>query len=282
MMTHIFPKDFSDPVLALISLGEKSARGTEWRNYLELGITAEHTPELIRILNEIETFWPDVDVENAPESYAPIHAWRALGQLRAEQAIPPLMRLIVWNEDENADWIMEDIPEVLGMIGPASIPPIREYLLKPDKFEWASVTMSHSLAEIGKRNPEYRNACVDALQASLEQYADNGETINAFLIDYLVELKAVEAAPLVERAYQADAVDISVLGDYEDFQILVGLLKERLTPPPRFYWAKDPKLAWENEKKTRHVENNRQRERDKKEKKKQKQAKNTRKRHKKK
>lgn len=281
-MTHSFPKDFSAPVLALISLGEKSARVSQWRNYLELGLTVEHVPELLRILDNITDFWPEVDVFNAPESYAPIHAWRALGQLKAELAIPSLVRLIVWNEDENADWIMEDIPAVLGMIGPASIPPLRDYLLKPDKFEWASVTMAHSLAEIGNQNPEYRNACLDALQASLEQYADNGETINAFLIDYLAELKAVEAAPLVERAYQADAVDISVLGDFEDFQILVGLLKERVTPPLHFYWAKDPKLAWENEKTTRHEEGRRQREQEKKEKKKQKQAKKVRKRNKKK
>jgi hypothetical protein len=275
-MTYIFPKDFSAPVLALITLGEKSARVSEWRNYLELGITVEHTPELIRILDGIEAFWPDVDVENAPESYAPIHAWRALGQLKAEQAIPSLIRLVVWNEDEDVDWVMEDIPEVLGMIGPASIPPLRDYLLKPDKFEWASVTMAHSLAEIGKRNPEYRSACVEVLQAGLEQYAENGETINAFLIDYLAELKAVEAAPLVERAYQAGTVDISVLGDFEDFQIEVGLLKERLTPPPRFYWARDPQAEWESEKRARREEERRQREREKKEKKKQKQAKKAR------
>ena len=221
-MTYSFPKDFSEPILALVLLGEKSAHDTEWPDYLELGITPEHTSELIRILDEIETFWPDVNVENAPESYAPIHAWRALGQLKAVQAIPSLVRLIVWNEDENADWIMEDIPEVLGMIGPASIPSLRDYLLKPDKFEWASVTISHSLAEIGKRNPEHRTACVETLHASLEHYAENGETINAFLIDYLAELKAVEAAPLVERAYQADVVDLSVLGDFEDFQIEIG------------------------------------------------------------
>jgi hypothetical protein len=282
MTTYAFPKDFSDPVLALIALGEKSARVSEWHNYLELGITTEHIPELIRILDDIKDFWLDVDVENAPESYAPIHAWRALGQLKVEQAIPSLMRLIVWNEDEEADWLMEDVPVVLGMIGFASISPIRDYLLKPDKFEWASVTMAHSLAEIGKQNPEYRNACVEALQAGLEQYADNGETINAFLIDYLAELKAVEAAPLVERAYQADVVDISVLGDFEDFQILVGLLEKRLTPPPRFYWAKDPQAEWQSEKKTCTEEKLRQREHEKKEKKKQKQAKKARKKHKKK
>ena len=282
MMPYSFPKDFSEPVLSLIALGEERARGTDWINYLELGITAEHISELIRIVEEIDSFWPDEDVQDAPESCAPIHAWRALGQLKAEQAIPALMQLIVWNEDDLSDWIMEETPEALGMIGHACIPMLREYLLKPDKSEWASVTMAHSLAEIGKRHPETRDACVDAMRAGLELFAENDESVNGFLIDYLAELKAVEVAPLVERAYQADAVDISVLGDYEDFQILVGLLDKRLTPPQRFYWAKDPQLAWETEKQTRSAEGHRQREQEKKEKKKQKQAKKARKKHKKK
>lgn len=280
-MSHSFPKDFSEPVLSLIALGEKPARQQEWTNYFDLGLTSEHIPELIRIIEEIESFWPDVDVKNAPESYAPIHAWRALGQLKAEQSIPSLLQLIIWNEEDNADWVMEDVPETLGMIGPVGITPLREYLLKPDKLEWASVTMAHGLAEIGQRNPQARGACVDALCASLELFADNDESVNAFLIDFLAELKAVEAVSLVERAFQADVVDISVLGDFEDFQILVGLLEKRLTPPPRFYWAKDPQLAWEKEKQTRSDEGQRLREQEKKEKKKQKQAKKARKKHKK-
>lgn len=86
-MPYLFPKDFSEPILALRSLGEKSNRDSTWPNYLELGITSDQIPELFRILARIEEFWPDAEVENAPESYAPIHAWRALGKLRAEQAI---------------------------------------------------------------------------------------------------------------------------------------------------------------------------------------------------
>ena len=74
-MVHDFPKDFSEPILALISLGEKAARTVKWPDYTELGITSEHIPELIRILEKVEAFWPKEET-NAPEVYAPIHAWR--------------------------------------------------------------------------------------------------------------------------------------------------------------------------------------------------------------
>jgi hypothetical protein len=277
-MPYEFPKDFSKPVLKLISLGEKDARTTKWPDYMELGITSEHIPELIRIIDEIEEFWPDEDVGNAAESYAPIHAWRALGQLKAEQAIPHLVELVIWNEDENADWIMEDVPDVMGMIGPVCVPPLRDHVTDPHKLTWASVTFAHCLAEIGTRHPESRAVCVEVLQAGLEQFEQNDETINGFIISFLTDLKAVESASLVERVFKADAVDLSIQGDFEDWQIELGLLDKRLTPPPRYVWAPDPQAEWEADKKARREEERRQREQKKKEKKKRKQAKKARKR----
>jgi hypothetical protein len=268
-------------VLALISKGEKAARTSKWLDYTELGLTVEHIPELIRILDEIEDFWPEGETD-APEVYAPIHAWRALGQLKAEQAIPALIDLIIWNEEGEMDWVMEEIPSVMGMIGPDCIPPLRDHLTDPHKLTWASVTFAHCLAEIGTQHPESRADCVDTLMAGLEQYEQNDETINGFIISFLTDLKAVESVPLVERVFQADAVDLSVQGDYEDFQIELGLLEKRLTPPPRYVWAPDPQAEWEADKKARRDEERRQREQKKKEKKKRKQAKKARKRHKKK
>lgn len=285
-MTYTFPKDFSAPVLALTTLGEKAARNNIWPNYTKLGIASEHIPELIHIIERVGEFWPDESTNNEPEVYAPIHAWRVLAQFKVEQAIPALFDLVLWNEENNVDWIMEEIPEVMGMIGPACIPPIHTYLISPDKEIWSSVTLAHCLAEIGARHPESRTTCMEALQASLEQYKSNDETVNGFLISFLVDLKAVEAAPLVKRAYQADKVDISVLGDFEDFQIEIGLLEERLTPHPRYHqWVFDSPDSFEDSGATVRATSlsgiEKQPQQEKKENKKQKQAKKSRKRHKK-
>jgi hypothetical protein len=275
-MNHTFPTDFSPPVKELITMGEKNTRGTgPWLDYQDQGITPEHIPELIRILQEIELFWPLGDTES-PEVSAPIHAWRALGQLKATQAIPALIELVVQNEELESDWLMEEIPKVMGMLGPVCIPALREYLQDPNKLTWASVTVGHCLAEVGKQNLESRADCVAALQAGLEQYTENDETINAFMISYLAELNAAEAAPLVELAYQADRVDLSVMGDFEEYQIAVGLLKKRLTPPPRYGFFDYPQAQWEADKKSRREEERRQRQKAQKEKKKRKQAKKTR------
>jgi hypothetical protein len=91
----------------------------------------------------------------------------------------------------------------------------------------------------------------------------------------------VEAAPLVERAYQADRVDLSILGDYEDFQMAIGLLKKRQTPPPRYQWLREPEAQWQADKKAQREVEQRQRQLAKKDKQKRKQAKKARRRHKK-
>ncbi len=167
-MPYEFPKDFSESVLKLISLGEKAARSSKWPDYIEFGITDEHIPELIRILEQVEDFWPEEPVDN-PRVYAPMHAWRALGQLKAEQAIPHLIDLIIWNEEGDMDWIMEEVPDVIGMIGPVCIPTLEENLLNLLKLEWAPVTIAHCLKEVGQQHPHSRADCVKALEAGLEK-----------------------------------------------------------------------------------------------------------------
>jgi hypothetical protein len=268
--------NYSLPVQQLITMGEKNTRSLEpWDDYQDIGITSEHIPELIRILQEIQQFWPEGDNESAEVS-APIHAWRALGQLRAAEAVPALIDLVVENEELESDWIMEEIPEVMAMIGPVCIPSLRAYLQNPLKESWAAVTVSHCLEEVAKQNPDSRSDCVAALTAGLEGYLNNDETVNGFLISYLVNLKAAEAAPLVKLAYRADQVDLSILGDFEEFQIAVGLLEKRLTPPPRYGWFYEPELRSKIDPKKRQEEERRKREQDRIEKKERKRAQKTR------
>ncbi len=53
-----------------------------------------------------------------PEVWAPIHAWRTLGQLHAAAAIAPLLGLLHYIDDDDDDWAAEDLPRALGLIRP--------------------------------------------------------------------------------------------------------------------------------------------------------------------
>jgi hypothetical protein len=228
---------YSDPVSRLLTIGDPretpGARawlgGPNWLDYQQqFSLKPEHIAELIRMATDEEL---NQAMEDTTEVWAPLHAWRALGQMRAVEAVRPLLGLFHRVDDEDDDWISEDLPEVMGMIGPAAIAPIAEFLAGSKNSLWARVAAAISLEKIGTAYPPSRLECIHALTAALEGFSRNDELLNGELVGSLAELDAVEAAALVEKAYKADRVDESILGDWEDFQVEVGLLEERITDP---------------------------------------------------
>ena len=266
---------FSETVRQCFTLGETKLK--DWDDYQALGFTVMHIPELIHILEITAQIWDQAGEEDRIE-WAPIHAWRALAQLGAVEAVPAMLRLLA--AEKGSDWVNEEIPEALAMLGPIVLGDLREFLGNPTNEAWARIGSAHALELTSKRNPESRSDCIAALCKGLEIYEQNDETVNGFIISYLADINAPETAPLVERVFQTNRVDLSVMGDYEEFQIAVGLLKERLTSPPEYGWVLPGirKAFLEFEKQM----NKKQREAEKKEKQKRKEAKKARMRHKKK
>ena len=272
-------EDYPYPVSLLLTLGETSIHQS--RNYLKLGFAREHIPDLIRLVEDEELRdlpWDDED-NVPPQVYAQVHAWRTLTQLGAIEAIPAFIGLLHFIDDDDDDFVGEEIPKMLGKLGAPAIDPCREYLNNKKNRDYARVAAGYALAEIGRQHPETRDACVQALMFTLEGFRDDDETVNAFTLSYLADLKAAEAAPLAKEIFEAERADLQVAGDYEDFQISVGLLRERLTPP-KFHNI----VPWELKQAFEEISSEKERikEKAKKEKKKRKQAKKARKRQKKK
>lgn len=227
-------RPYSEPVSKLLTLGRPKG---PWQEYAALGITRQDVPELIRLLEDdkLRLMVPP-DEKDLTEWYAQIHAWRALSQLGAEEAIPALLGILHQIDDSDNDWLSADAEDVFAMLGKPAIEPLAAYLADEDNPMYARSTAGSSLAKIGSQYPEARERCVQALAAVLENYEENDDALNGFLIGDLVDLKAVEQIDLIERAFEADAVDEMINGDVEDVQVQLGLLEERLTParPGRF------------------------------------------------
>lgn len=214
--------DYSPPVDQLLSFGDCRNSMAEWPNYVELlGLEPAHIPELIRMLTD-EELWT-LDSEDV-RVWANIHAWRSLGQLRAEEAIEPLLDLLHWIDDEYNDWVGEEVPEVLGMIGAAAIPAVSAYLADTSHALWSRTAAAGALMEIGKRHPEVRDQCVAAIANQLEKFAKNNPILNGMMVANLVDLKGVEAAPVIERAFAANRVDDTIMGDWNDVQVRLELV----------------------------------------------------------
>ncbi|WP_421657022.1 DUF1186 domain-containing protein [Leptothermofonsia sp. ETS-13] len=173
----------------------------------ELGLKPEHIPELIRMATDSELNWADSD---SLEVWAPVHAWRALGQLKAEAAIEPLLSIA--DELEDSDWFNEELPEVFAMIGPAAIPPAAAFLADSSHSLYPRVTASKCLVKIAETHSEARDECVAIITQQLDQFMKNNPALNGFLIADLLELKAVESAPAIERAFAAKRVELDIAG----------------------------------------------------------------------
>lgn len=223
--------EYEEPVRRLLTLDQPR----DDIDYTALGIGMEHVPELIRMAQDRFRYEIEADPDS-PAMWAPFHAWHALGQLRAEAAIEPLVGILRLIDEEEDDWVASDLPDALGKMGAPAIPALSAFLRDPSKGLWGRVGASTSLRRIAECYPETRDTCVAAITAQLEQYAENDETLNGLLTCELVELHATESGPAMEGAFAAGAVDLSIVGDWQDVQIQLGLLERRKTPRPSRGW----------------------------------------------
>ena len=223
--------DYADPVRRLLTIGEaRSHDPAEWPDYpAEFGLGRENIAELIRLACDAALHWGDSDSAGV---WAPMHAWRALGQLQAEASVAPLLAFLKTAEDDEAAG--EEIPAVFGMIGPAAIPHIAGFLADRSNPALPAATAMAGLKEIVERHPGRRSECVGILTRTLEQHADSDPVANGFAVSALINLAAVEAIDAMREAFRRKSVDLAVAGDEEDVEIELGLRERRSTPAPRY------------------------------------------------
>jgi PBS lyase HEAT-like repeat-containing protein len=228
---------YQPPVERLLTYGE-SDRITpdDWPDYRELGIGPEHIPELIQMATDEEL---NVAAAESAEVWAPLHAWRALGQLRAVEAVEPLLELFDRLEDD--DWVHEELPVVFSLIGPAALPPLAAYLADLSHTDSSRISAISSMEQIGKKWPDAKAEALAMLEERLSRFEENESDVNAFLVEALVELGVAEAAPLIERAFAQGYVDPMVMGDWEDVQVELGLKSaEEVATKQRSDWRESP------------------------------------------
>ena len=232
MLNHTYDA----PVAALLSYGEcKADTAKDWPNYRqELELTAEHIPSLIQMTQDEqlwELFTDNFDHEDEfidagldPEQalWAPIHAWRALGQLQAVEAVKPLAQVL---HQHPIDWCWEELPQVLALIGAEAIDPLDELLLAPMDYN-CKITLAAGLGAIVQASPGLRDRGVEVLTWQLSHYKTHHRTLNGELISELMDLEAVESVAVMAAAYQAKKVDEMFVGSWPRVQVDLGLKQE--------------------------------------------------------
>lgn len=220
-------------VRKLLTLGE-TRLGAKDRlpDYAAMGFEPADIPALIQLATD-ETL---LDANAAKdEAWGPVHAWRVLGHLRAAEAVEPLVRLFARFETSGDEYVVDDLPRALALVGAPALPILVEYAASGDHDKYARGAAAEALTHTAAHWPNLRDEIAGVLTRLLENHRDQDEYLNSILVDGIVKLRVAEALPLVEEAYAADSVDEMFIGDWEDVQIAFGLLSERRTPR-RFHW----------------------------------------------
>src|SRR5262245_22348022 len=89
-----------------------------------------------------------------PAAWGPVHAYRALGQLQAIEAMDALMEARNLSEERGGDWFAEEMHILMGMMGPGALPALAANLRDPNFDMSPRWNSAECIAEIAERHPE--------------------------------------------------------------------------------------------------------------------------------
>jgi hypothetical protein len=213
---------YQPPLDQLLRLGEVDL-GTEGPDYRAMGIGPEHVPELTRMATDADLI-AQLDREEVDEAqaWACEHALKALAQLRAVEAVEPLLAGYVRMIDVHDFWV-EELAEVMETLGPGALPALERAFENPEHEHRLRSGLCESFTKIALAHPEARDRVVAFLARMLSEHPETDETLNGFIIATLLDLEATEAAPAIEAAFEADRVDIAIAGDWPVVRYELGL-----------------------------------------------------------
>jgi hypothetical protein len=227
------PTEYNGAVAKLLEIGspEGWTKVEEWPDYpKEYGLTQADIPELIRLATDEDLYFENTE-EEYPEAvmWGAIHALRALGQLKATQAIEPLIKVLNWEDD----YALDTVFLTYGLIGSAAIPALSRTLQEnsEDFSSYATTTTIQALERIAGNYPEARDEVIRVLLEQLKLYAKNDPTFNSFIVSSLTDLKAEQALPLIEEAFNEGKVDNSIIRWHSvqsDFDLISDAEYERI------------------------------------------------------
>jgi len=220
---------YNEQVAQLLTRGETD--WDDWDDYSSLGFTPKDVPELIRMGSDHYLLTSENVDDDAV--WAPMHAWRALAQMNAVEAVAPLARVLAWGNESDSDLIFEGLQEVLERFGPPAVEPLVDFMLGEDCQGSALVGVGETLRTIAQNHPDQHERVVQAITTVLEtRYKEIDDDVNGFLVAELLDLNAVASYPVIKQAYTDNKVDYHVCGDLEDIEIEFGLREKRSTPSP--------------------------------------------------
>ncbi len=173
----------------------------------------------------------------------PIHALWLLADLKATESLPQIFRLLKQGKKLLdywfADMLTESFWNPIYHIANANLDSLSPFLQEENINTYCKSAVATVAEQVGFHQPERRQEVIQWYEKILVYLLDNKDnealldmTLNGFLINDLLQLRAKESLPIIEKMFQANIVDTLFSGDFKGVQ-------EGMNQPPRLYHARE-------------------------------------------
>jgi hypothetical protein len=180
-------------------------------------------------------------IDTNDDYFLPLHAWRALAELKAHEAIS-LLADLPFACAAHEDWTIEDIPWAMALMGEEAVPQLIS--IARERFAQSPTTLAiidslkHTVSgALEKCSLETRNAVVGFYRECLAESVANPVVVdspelaadhpllhrNASVLFAVLDLGLTELAPELEAAFSKNQIDHGMAGDWESVRKDLGV-----------------------------------------------------------
>ncbi|GAA0727957.1 hypothetical protein GCM10009430_36630 [Aquimarina litoralis] len=190
-----------------------------WPNYVKkFNLTNVHIKELTEVIDSSNLSL--VTNRCSEEEFFPMHAWRALAQLKSKECVPVLLKALLATVNKDAFWYRIELPNMLKVIGSESIKSIEVFLKKEIDWDY-KVILIKGLVEIAINEPKQKNLIWSIIHNVLKDYKNNDLSFNASVLNEVFKLRPFESN-LIKTIIDENKIDL----DFIDKKELQSFIKE--------------------------------------------------------
>lgn len=200
----------------------------------DFGIDASAANELLAIA-KLEHF-AELENDGDEDAYYDVatHAYRLLADMRDPAHIPVFLDLSdIYRGLPVSDAFSDDILSIVPQYGELAVAPTLEALNDQNRDEYIRLRCAVILDAIAG-NDIARQPIMEGMTDYLAQKHFTRK-LNAFFVSGLIAVKASSQIDAIRICYNAHLADITVNGDLENVEMLLGLRKSRTTEEPNWY-----------------------------------------------
>lgn len=203
------------PLDQLLSLGSALEQEPD-QAFQQIQFVPEQADDLVRMAR-------DRALHTAPsistEVWAPIWAAKALGRIGASDRAADLVPLLDLDDDGNAGFLSE----VFSSFGEPALAPLAAYVQDHTRWTYSRTQAIELIDELVDAHPELRDRVVQIYTTALKDATNNESVYNGMLLAGLLQLKAIESLPVIRQAFEDQAIELEIAGDWPEVLEELGL-----------------------------------------------------------